>query len=133
MSKFLVTGGAGFIGLNLVHNLCASGEKVVILDDFSTSKKKYLRDLPKDVKVVEGDVLDLKEVKKSARTADYVVHLAGQCSVLKSVKDPGGTLERNAMGTLSALLAAQDAVALGVPIVFVIEAENRRLEWRGQL
>jgi UDP-glucose 4-epimerase len=109
MSKFLVTGGAGFIGLNLVHHLNASGEKVVILDDFSTSKKKYLRDLPKDVRVVEGDVLDLKEVKKCTRGVDYVVHLAGQSSVLKSVKDPGGTLERNAMGTLSVLVAARHA------------------------
>ena len=109
MSKYLVTGGAGFVGLNLVHHLSGAGEKVVVLDDFSSCKKKYLRDLPKDVKVVEGSVLELKEVKKCARSCDYVVHLAGQPSVLRSVKDPVGTLHRNAGGTLNALIAARDA------------------------
>jgi UDP-glucose 4-epimerase len=109
MSKYLITGGAGFVGLNLVHHLSAAGEKVVVMDDFSTGRKKYQRDLPKDVKVVEGTVLDLKELKKCARGCDYVVHLAGQASVLKSVKDPAGTLESNAMGTLYALVAARQA------------------------
>ncbi len=109
MSKFLVTGGAGFVGLNLVHHLCASGEKVTIYDDFSTGKKKLVRDLPKDVKVVEGDVLEGKELKKATRGHDYVVHLAGQPSVLRSIKAPSLTLQRNAAGTLSALVAARDA------------------------
>jgi nucleoside-diphosphate-sugar epimerase len=90
MSKYLVTGGAGFVGLNVVYHLSAGGEKVVILDNFSTGKKKHLRDLPKEVKVVEGDILDLKGLKKCARSCDYVIHLAGQPSVLKSVKDPLG-------------------------------------------
>ncbi|MHC4493090.1 MAG: NAD-dependent epimerase/dehydratase family protein, partial [Planctomycetota bacterium] len=109
MSKYLVTGGAGFVGLNVIYHLSAGGEKVVILDNFSTGKKKHLRDLPKDVKVVEGDVLDLKGLKKCARGCDYVIHLAGQPSVLKSVKDPLGSLEINGMGTLNALIAARDA------------------------
>ena len=109
MSKFLVTGGAGFIGLNLVNQLTGQGEKVVIYDDFSTGKKKWTREFPKDVKVVEGNIADLKELKKATRGADYVVHLAGQTSVLKSVKDPMATLEINAMGTLNALTAARDA------------------------
>ena len=109
MSKYLVTGGAGFIGTNLVHHLASSGEKVTILDNFSTGKKKHLRDLPKDVKVVEGDILDVKQIKKLTRSVDYMVHLAGQPSVLKSVKDPTASLETNAMGTLNALIAARDA------------------------
>jgi nucleoside-diphosphate-sugar epimerase len=109
MSKYLVTGGAGFIGLNVVYHLAAAGERVVILDNFSTGKKKHLRDLPKDVKVVEGDILDLKGLKKCTRSCDYVIHLAGQPSVLKSVKDPLGSLEINGMGTLNALIAARDA------------------------
>jgi nucleoside-diphosphate-sugar epimerase len=109
MSKFLVTGGAGFIGLNVVYQLSAGGEKVVIYDNFSSGKKKHLRDLPKDVKIVEGDILDLKALKKSTRSCDYVIHLAGQASVLKSVKDPLASLEVNGMGTLNALIAARDA------------------------
>jgi len=109
MTKYLVTGGAGFIGLNLVYQLAASGERVTVLDNFSTGKKKNLRDLPKDVKVVEGDILDLKSIKRCTRNVDFMVHLAGQASVLKSVKDPGGALQINAMGTLNALIAARDA------------------------
>ncbi|MHC4938621.1 MAG: NAD-dependent epimerase/dehydratase family protein [Planctomycetota bacterium] len=109
MSKYLVTGGAGFIGLNLVYHLLGQGEKVVVYDNFSTGKKKWTREFTKDVKLVEGDILDLKELKKAARSCDYVVHLAGQASVLRSVKDPGGSLQTNAMGTLEALIAARDA------------------------
>ena len=109
MSKYLVTGGAGFVGLNLIHHLSAVGEKIVVYDNYSTAKKKYQRDLPKDIKFIEGDVLDLKELKKAARACDYVVHLASQPSVLKSVKDPTGTMQINAMGTLNTLLAARHA------------------------
>jgi UDP-glucose 4-epimerase len=102
-----VTGGVGFVGLNLIHHLSSVGEKVVVYDNFSTAKKKYQRDLSKDIRVIDGDVLDLKEVKKAVRACDYVVHLASQGSVLKSVKDPTGTMETNAMGTLNVLLAAR--------------------------
>jgi len=109
MSKYLVTGGAGFLGLNLVYHLLGQGEKVVVYDNFSSGKKKWTREFTKDVKLVEGDILELKELKKAARSCDYVVHLAGQASVLKSVKDPGTSLEINGMGTLQALIAARDA------------------------
>ncbi|MGH7163083.1 MAG: NAD-dependent epimerase/dehydratase family protein [Planctomycetota bacterium] len=109
MAKYFVTGGAGFIGANLVRSLASAGEKVAILDDFSTGKKKHLRDLPKDTRIIEGDVADLRELKKQVRGCEFVVHLAGQPSVLRSVKDPVHTTECNAVGTLNALLAARDA------------------------
>jgi len=109
MSKFLVTGGAGFIGLNVVYQLAGQGEKVVVYDNFASGKRKWAREFPKEIKVVEGDILDLKEMKKAVRSCDYVIHLAGQPSVAKSVKDPTASLETNAMGTLNALTAARDA------------------------
>ncbi len=109
MAKYLVTGGAGFIGLNVTYHLSAAGEKIVVFDNFSTGKKKNLRDLSKDVKVQEADILDVKLLKKATRGCDYVIHLAAQASVLKSVKDPAGSLEINAAGTLNALIAARDA------------------------
>jgi len=109
MSKFLVTGGAGFIGLNVVYQLAGQGEKVVVYDNFASGKRKWAREFPKEIKVIEGDILDLKEMKKAVRSCDYVIHLAGQPSVAKSVKDPTASLETNAMGTLNALTAARDA------------------------
>jgi len=109
MSKYLVTGGAGFLGLNLVYHLLGQGEKVVVYDNFSSGKKKWTREFSKDAKIHEGDILDVKELKKAARGVDYVVHLAGQSSVLKSVKDPAESLEINGMGTLQTLIAARDA------------------------
>ncbi len=108
MAKFLVTGAAGFIGSNLVRDLIKLGEKVVVFDNFSSGKKRNLVGLPKDVKIVEGTCLELKEIKKATRSCDYVVHLAGQPSVLRSVKDPVGAMQSNALGTLNALIAASD-------------------------
>lgn len=109
MSKYLVTGGSGFIGLNLVNHLTGQGEKVVIYDNFSTGKKKWTRELSKNVKLIEGDILDLKELKKAARSCDYVIHLAGQPAVSISVNDPAASLNTNALGTLQALIAARTA------------------------
>jgi len=112
MAKYLVTGGAGFIGLNLVQHLLAQGERVVIGDDFSTGDRKATRDFPqKECKVVEGSVLDVKAIKKCMRSVDFVIHLAGNNSVLESVKDPVGSLETNGVGTLNALIAARDGKA----------------------
>ncbi len=112
MAKYLVTGGAGFIGLNLVQQLLAQGEKVVLFDDFSTGDQKAVRDLPqKDLKLVEDTVLDVKAIKKCMRSVDFLVHLAGNNSVLESVKDPAKSLELNSVGTLNALIAARDGKA----------------------
>jgi len=109
MSKYFITGGAGFLGTNLALHLAAAGEKLVLLDNFSTGKKKNLRELPKDIRVIEADVCDLKEMKKQVKACEYFIHLAGQPSVYKSVKDPVPSLEINATGTLNALIAARDA------------------------
>jgi nucleoside-diphosphate-sugar epimerase len=110
MAKYLVTGGAGFLGSNVVDALLAAGDKVTVYDDFSTGAKRNVLDWnPKDVKVIEGDVRDDKSLKKAAKGCDYVLHFAAVSSVVKSVDDPETTLHVNLLGTMNALLAAREA------------------------
>ncbi len=109
MAKYLVTGGAGFIGSNIVASLVKAGDKVIVYDDFSTGTKKNVQDYKQtDVKVVEGDVCDAKSLRKAARGCDYLLHLAGCAGVEPSVKDPQTALEQAFQGTLNALIAARD-------------------------
>lgn len=110
MPKYLVTGGAGFLGSNVVDALLAGGDKVTVYDDFSTGSKKNVFDWnPKDVKVVEGDVRDGKDLVKVAKGCDYLLHFASIPGVQRSVDDPETTLSVNVIGTMNALLAAREA------------------------
>jgi nucleoside-diphosphate-sugar epimerase len=110
MAKYLVTGGGGFLGSNVVDALLAAGEKVVVYDDFSSGSKKNCFDWnPKEVKVVEGDVRDGKDLLKHTRGCDYLLHFAAVPGVVRSVSDPETTLSVNVMGTMNALLAAREA------------------------
>jgi nucleoside-diphosphate-sugar epimerase len=110
MPKYLVTGGAGFLGSNVVDALLPAGDKVVVYDDFSTGSKKNVFDWsPKDVKVIEGDVRDLKSLVKAAKGCDYLLHFAAVPGVVRSVEDPQTTLSVNVDGTMNALHAARDA------------------------
>jgi UDP-glucose 4-epimerase len=105
----LVTGGAGFIGSNLVHELAAAGQTVRVLDDFSTGRRENLAGLDGDVKIVEGDVRDQRAVRDAVAGAEVVYHLAALPSVARSVADPRASHSVNAEGTLNILLAARDA------------------------
>ena len=110
MGKYLVTGGAGFLGSNVVDALLAAGEKVAVYDDFSTGHKRNVLDWnPKDVKVIEGDVRDAKALARAAKGCDYLLHFAAIPGVVRSVQDPETTLSVNLVGTLNALLAAREA------------------------
>src|SRR5262245_58007145 len=110
MPKYLVTGGAGFLGSNVVDALLAAGDKVTVYDDFSTGSKKNVFDWnPKDVKVVEGDVRDGKSLVKAAKGCDYLLHFAAVPGVQRSVEDPETTLSVNILGTMNAMLAAREA------------------------
>ena len=110
MPKYLVTGGAGFLGSNVVDALLAAGDKVTVYDDFSTGSKKNVFDWnPKDVKVVEGDVRYAKDLVKVAKGCDYLLHFASIPGVQRSVDDPEATLSVNVIGTMNALLAAREA------------------------
>jgi CDP-paratose 2-epimerase len=111
--KYLVTGGAGFIGSNYVHRLLKRGEQVVIYDNLSRPGARanlaWLRDTfgGSAVQLVEGDVTEARQLTRSAETADVVVHLAGQVAVTTSVTHPRRDFEANALGTFNALEAAR--------------------------
>jgi len=110
MARWLVTGGAGFIGSNLVHRLAAEGEGVRVLDDFSSGRRENLRGLPDGaVEVVEGDLRDAAVVARAVRGCDFVLHQGAIPSVPRSVKDPVATTEVNVLGTLHVLEAARRA------------------------
>jgi UDP-glucose 4-epimerase len=103
----LVTGGAGFIGANLVRALIASGERVRVLDDMSVGTAGYLDGL--DLELEVGEIGDAEVAFRACADCSAVVHLAARSAVLESVADPWPTFETNARGTLTLLRAAVDA------------------------
>jgi len=110
VAKYLVTGGAGFIGSNLVHRLLEQGEKVVVYDDFSTGKKQNLAHVKRhpDLTVQEKDLRDRTALKRAMRGCDFVLHHAALPSVQRSIKDPFTANEVNILGTLNVFDAAKD-------------------------
>ena len=109
MSFYLVTGGAGFIGSNIVERLIRDGEQVRVLDNFSTGKRDNLAPWLDRIELIEGDIRDREVVKRAAKGIDYVLHQAALPSVPRSVDDPATTHEVNATGPLNVLLAARDS------------------------
>lgn len=109
MARYLVTGGAGFIGSHLVRALIARGNAVGVLDDFSTGKRENLVGVEPLVELFEGDILDRDLVARAMRGADYCLHQAAIPSVPRSVADPWTTNRANVEGTLNVLVAARDA------------------------
>ena len=85
--KVLVTGGAGFIGSNLVRALLARGDEVRVLDNFSTGNRVNLAGLAGDVELVEGELRSYERVHNAVRGVDVVFHLAALGSVPRSVQD----------------------------------------------
>ena len=106
MARYLVTGGAGFIGSHIVDRLRARGDEVRILDDFSSGKRE---NVPQGVEVVEGSVADLETAQRAVAGCDFVIHQAAIPSVPRSVKDPVSSNRANVDGTLNMLVAARDA------------------------
>jgi UDP-glucose 4-epimerase len=104
--KVLVTGGAGFIGSNLVRGLLDRGDDVRVLDNFSTGSRQNLADL--DVEVVEGELRSYERVHNAIRGVEVVFHLGALGSVPRSVQDPLTSSAVNVEGTLNVLLAARD-------------------------
>jgi len=106
--RYLVTGGAGFIGSNTVDELVRRGHSVVVLDDMSAGKEENLAEVRSKITFIKGSISDLEIVQKAMLQADYVIHLAARTSVPRSVKDPIETNRINVDGTLNVLVAARD-------------------------
>lgn len=106
--KVLVTGGAGFIGSHLVSALLARGDRVVVLDNFSSGRRSNLDELAGEIELVEGDLRSYERVHAAMGGVELVVHQGALPSVPRSVQDPLTTNEVNVGGTLNVLLAARD-------------------------
>jgi nucleoside-diphosphate-sugar epimerase len=106
--RYLVTGGAGFIGSNTVDELVRRGHSVVVLDDLSSGKEENLAEVRSKITFLKGSVTDIEAVQKAIVQAEYVLHLAARTSVPRSVKDPLDTNHINVGGTLNVLVAARD-------------------------
>ena len=102
--KFLITGGAGFIGRHLVTRLLQDNHNVTIFDNFSSSSKNDITNLLENgVSLVTGDVLDYDLLLKSMSSCDFVIHLAAQTSVSQSIADPKTTADIIVDGTVNVL------------------------------
>jgi UDP-glucose 4-epimerase len=107
MKSYLVTGGCGFIGVNLTSRLVTEGHRVRILDNLSLGKPGDIQHLGVDLQI--GDVRDPAAVKKACIGVDVVVHLAAHTRVVESVSNPELNFEINAIGTFNVLQACRDA------------------------
>jgi nucleoside-diphosphate-sugar epimerase len=106
--RYLVTGGAGFIGSNTVDELVRRGHSVVVLDDLSSGKEDNLAEIRNKITFIKGSITDIEVVRKAMHEAEYVLHLAARTSVPRSVKDPIETNKINIDGTLNVLVAAKE-------------------------
>jgi nucleoside-diphosphate-sugar epimerase len=107
--RYLVTGGAGFIGSSTVDELVRRGHDVVVLDDLSSGKAENLAKVGAQIEVVQHSITDLDRLRVACRGVDFVIHLAARTSVPQSMADPRDTNRVNVDGTLNVLVAARDA------------------------
>ena len=107
----LVTGGAGFIGSNLVESLLNAGNQVVCLDDFSTGKKENLKGFANNhnFNLIEGDIRNYVDCEKAVKNIDIVFHQAALGSVPRSIEDPVSATDVNIGGFVKMLFAAKEA------------------------
>lgn len=108
-AHYLVTGGAGFIGSNIVAELIQQEEKVTVFDNFATGRRENLVPFLSSVTLYEGDVRNYHQVRDAVEGVDYVLHQAALPSVPRSVRDPITSNQVNVDGTLNVLVAARDA------------------------
>ena len=111
--KALVTGGAGFVGSNLVEALLVRGDEVTVFDNLLSGHRENLAGLP-EARLVEGDVRDLDALKAAANGAEVIFHLGASVGNKRSIDHPIEDASINAMGTVNALEAARAVSARGV-------------------
>lgn len=109
MARYLITGGAGFIGANLAHALVARGDSVRVLDDFSTGRPQNLRGIADRIETLRGDIRDPATVARTVQGTEIILHQAALNSNPRSIKEPGPTNAVNVGGTLLLLEAARAA------------------------
>ena len=107
--RYLVTGGAGFIGSNIVDELLRRGHAVTVLDDLSTGKEHNIAHVLAKIEFHKGTITDIDTIRTSCQGVDYIIHLAARTSVPKSVANPLETNQVNIDGALNVLVAARDA------------------------
>ena len=108
---WLVTGGGGFIGSNLVRAILAKGRRVRVLDNFLTGFRINLAEVLADIELIEGDVRDPATCLRACKGVEVVFHEAALPSVPRSMEDPRASFENNMLGTFNMLLAARDSGA----------------------
>jgi nucleoside-diphosphate-sugar epimerase len=108
MAKYLVTGGCGFIGSNIVEELVKQGKEVRVLDDLSTGSEENIAPYMEKIEFHKGDIRSEEDVRKALEGIDYVIHQAALRSVAKSVVQPVITNDVNVNGTLNLLMHAKD-------------------------
>lgn len=107
--KYLVTGGAGFIGSNIVAELLRRGKQVRVLDNFSTGRRENVKEFAKQIELIEGDLRSYHIVREAVDGIDFVLHQGALPSVPRSINDPITTNQVNVEGTLNILDASRDA------------------------
>jgi UDP-glucose 4-epimerase len=110
MNAYLVTGGAGFIGSNIVKELLQREQRVLVLDNFSTGKRENLFEFKENpnFELIEGDLRSFHTVRTAVKDIDYILHQGALPSVPRSVHDPLTTNDVNILGTLNILEAAKE-------------------------
>lgn len=107
--KYLVTGGAGFIGSHIVRTLLEQGQEVKVLDNFSTGKRENIADFEKQIELIEGDLRDASKVNEAVRGVDIIFHEAAFVSVPQSMDEPQNCFDVNVTGTSMLFDAARRA------------------------
>lgn len=119
--RYLVTGGAGFIGSHLTQRLLHDGHKVTILDTFTTGRHENLADLSNgNLTIFDGSILDRPLLKKLATDVDFIFHLAAAVGVFNIVRNPLRSLQTNIQGTESVLEVAKE---LSLPLLITSSSE----------
>ena len=109
MAKWVVTGGAGFIGSHVVEELVNRNEEVIVIDNLLTGKKENIKDFADKITFVKGSITDEELLSKTLKGVDYIIHLAALPSVPRSIEDPLGSNEHNITGTLNVFNEAKKA------------------------